>query len=57
MSNSHELLPCEYSNPRQVKEFVIRLMEEDLVIKVEIQVLTVGIFFQELGQEILVVQE
>lgn len=32
-------------------------MEEDLVIKVEIQVLTVGIFFQELGQEILVVQE
>jgi len=57
MSNSHELLPCEYPNPRQVKEFVIRLMEEDLVIKVEIQVLTVGIFFQELGQEILVVQE
>lgn len=57
MSDSHKLFPCKHSNPRQVKEFVIRFVEEDLVIKVEIQMLAVWVFLQKLRQEVLVEQE
>lgn len=56
-SQFHQTLPAEDSDLGQVKELVLRLVEEDLVLEIKLQMLAIGILLQELAQELLVEKE
>jgi regulator of replication initiation timing len=51
MPNSHNLVESHSADERQIKEFIDRFVEENLIFKVEVKMLSVRVLRQELVEE------
>jgi hypothetical protein len=53
VANSHQLMPSQCPDEWQIEEFVYRFVEEDFVVKVEVEVLAIRTHRHKLLQEIV----